>query len=302
MKRATLHRSLPFGAALLLGAAIVHASRQQPAGMQAKPVQGKVHWIEGTMGGNIGVLAGEDGALVVDTYVPGAREALSAAVNAAAGKGVRLVLNTHWHGDHTGNNVVWGGAATVLAHENVRRRLAGDSAIGGSVEDRPEPLALPIVTFEDGVGLHVAGENVRVRHYAAAHTDGDSVVFFEGSKVVHMGDLYFNGRFPFIDLASGGSVEGMIAAVGEILDGEDLEDGWILIPGHGPLAKKTDLERYHAMLQETSGLVREALATGKSLDEMKKEALLDAWKEWSWQFIDSNRYLEILVQGLSQKR
>jgi glyoxylase-like metal-dependent hydrolase (beta-lactamase superfamily II) len=260
--------------------------------MKAQPVQGKVQWIEGAMGGNIGLLAGDDGAFLIDTYVANQREELRKAVEAAAGKAPRIVLNTHWHPDHTGNNAVWGGTATVLAQENVRVRLSG--AGGGTA------AGLPIVTFDDGIGLHMNGEDIRVRHYAEAHTDGDSAVFFEGSKVLHTGDLFFNGRFPFIDLESGGSVEGMIAAVGELL--EAIDSSWKVIPGHGPLATRADLEKYGKMLTETSDLVRKALAAGKNLEQIKKEDLLAPWKDWSWQFISSERFLETLVGDLSIHR
>jgi glyoxylase-like metal-dependent hydrolase (beta-lactamase superfamily II) len=288
----TLHRSLPFAAALLLGASATVGSLQQGGAMQAKPAQGKVQWIEGTMGGNIGVLTGEEGALVVDTYIAGGREPLVAAVTAAAEKGVRLVLNTHWHGDHTGNNAVWGDTATVLAHENVRVRLVA----GGRNGEPADPATLPLVTYQDGVALHVAGEDVRVRHFANAHTDGDSVVWFETSKVLHTGDLFFRDRFPFVDLSSGGSVTGLIAAVRELLVG--LDESWVVIPGHGPLAKKEDLSRYLAMLEETSGLVKEALEAGRTLDQMKEEGILAPWKDWSWQFVDSDRFLTTLVESL----
>ncbi len=300
MNRIGSRTLLPVSAALLLCGSAVYGWRQQPAGMQAQAVQGKVQWIEGTMGGNIGLLVGTDGAFVIDTYVANQRDALVAAVETAAGKAPRIVLNTHWHPDHTGNNPVWGGTSTVLAHENVRTRLLASTGAPGGAAAKPEAAGLPIVTFADGVGLHLAGEEVRVRHFADAHTDGDSAVFFDGSKVLHTGDIYFNGRFPFIDLASGGSVEGMIAAVGELLGAIDAS--WKVIPGHGPLATRADLEVYAKMLADTSGLVREALAAGKTLDKMKQEDLLAPWKAWSWQFITSDRFLETLVNGLSNRR
>jgi glyoxylase-like metal-dependent hydrolase (beta-lactamase superfamily II) len=256
-----------------------------------------VSWLEGTKGGNIAISSGPHGAIVIDTYVPNAKEQLEKAVADSVGElPVRLVLNTHWHGDHTGNNASYGKHATIVAHDNVRRRLLGDHSMGGRTAQGTLPAALPLVTFAEDLSFHLNGERVRIHHFPAAHTDGDSAAFFEGSKVLHTGDLFFNGLFPFIDLDSGGSVDGYVAAVEALLD--ELPGDWTVIPGHGPLASKTDLEFFLEMLQQTRGLVKESLEAGLKLEDMKAQDLLEPWKQWSWGFISVDSFLETLVRGL----
>ena len=297
MNALTPSRALPIAFFALLGVGLALKPSQQAAPYEAEPVSGNVHWIEGAMGGNVAVSVGADGAFVIDCYVPNAKEAYEKAVASTIGEAeVRMVLNTHWHGDHTGNNASFGKEATILAHENVRRRLVGDTSIEGRTQQGTPPAALPTLTYENGVTLHLNGERVRVQHFANGHTDGDSVAFFEGSQVLHMGDLFFNGRFPYIDLDSGGSVDGYIEAVEAVR--EQVSADWTLIPGHGGLAKKADLEAFLAMLKEARGLVKESLEGGLTLEEMKSEDLLGHLKDWEWGFIKRDGFLEILVRSL----
>jgi glyoxylase-like metal-dependent hydrolase (beta-lactamase superfamily II) len=201
------------------------------------------------------------------------------------------VLNTHWHGDHTGGNAFFGRKASIIAHENVRKRLA-DKA------ETPKE-ALPVVTFEQGVSVHFNGEEIKVIHLPPGHTDGDSVVHFTRSKVVHLGDQFFNRRFPFIDLGSGGDVEGYVKNVGHILD--HLPEGVHIIPGHGALATREDLELFYTMLKETTGMIRKAIADGKTLAQVKAAGVPEAYKDWGAGFINTSRYLEIVYNSLSQK-
>jgi glyoxylase-like metal-dependent hydrolase (beta-lactamase superfamily II) len=280
-----------------LGLGAWSTTRQDPAQaeVRAHAAAGAVHMLEGA-GGNIGVSAGADGVLIVDDQFAQLAPKIQSALDAldGAGKGApRFVLNTHFHGDHTGSNAIFGRQGSIVAHENVRRRLQE----GGGGNPPMEPAGLPIVTFAEGLSVHFNGEEVRVRHYPAAHTDGDSAVFFEGSKVAHLGDLFFNGRFPFVDLDSGGSVAGLTRAIESIL--AELPADAKVIPGHGPLASKGDLERYRDMLVKTQALVKEALAAGDGVQQMVSNGLLAEYESWSWAFVDTKKYLETLVRDQS---
>jgi len=288
MHRSVPRWTLPLAFGTLLASAALTSRVQDQGGLKVHEVAGNVSYIEGERGGNVGVTVGDDGVFVIDTYIP-VPEHLEA-VERVSKQPVRVVLNTHWHGDHTGNNAAYGERSTIVAHANVRERLLADG------KGRP---TLPMVTFEDGLTLHLNGEDVSVRHFAAAHTDGDSVAIFPESKVVHMGDLFFNGRFPYIDLDSGGSVPGFVAAVAEML--ESIPEDYHIIPGHGPLASIADLRAYHAMLVATTDLVAAALKEGKSAGDMLADGLLAEYEEWSWGFITTERYLAILTRGLSGK-
>jgi cyclase len=284
-----------------LGLAAWSTARQNPAQAEVKvtPVAGSVHFLEGA-GGNIGVSSGADGVLIVDDQFAELAPKIQAALDklAGAGKGApRFVLNTHFHGDHTGSNAIFGRNAPIVAHENVRKRLVK----GGGGNPPMEPAGLPVITYSNvnGLSLYFNGEEIRLRHFPAAHTDGDTVVWFSASKVMHMGDLFFNGRFPVVDVDSGGSVEGLTRAVTYIL--ESLEPDAKIIPGHGPLATKTDLERYHAMLVDTQALVKEALAAGDGVEAMLSNGLLKDYESWSWAFVDTRKFLETLVREQTQK-
>lgn len=286
MKR-SLRWTLPasFGSLLLLGA--WHA--QDPT-LTTHAVAGTVHYLEGS-GGNIGVCIGDDGVFVIDDKFASFAEPIEAAVAALSDEPIRFLLNTHWHGDHTGANAHFGGKGVpILSHENVRVRLAGK-------EDSPA-AALPLLTFDEGLALHLNGERIDVMHFGPGHTDGDSIVVFNESNVVHMGDLFFNGMFPFIDLDSGGDVQGYVDVVGAIA--ESLEDGVRIIPGHGPVSDLATLKEFHAMLTATTQKVAGALAAGKSADEMVAEGLLADYEAWSWRFVDLERFTRTLATSLAK--
>jgi glyoxylase-like metal-dependent hydrolase (beta-lactamase superfamily II) len=261
-------------------------------------VAGPVHMITG-QGGNLGVSAGPDGVLLIDDQfaplAPKIQASLAALAEAAGldSGAPRFLINTHHHGDHTGGNAIFGEAATILAHANVRARLLAPG--------RGEPMVaagLPVVTYADGLSLHFNGEEIRLVHLPRGHTDGDTAVFFTGSKVVHVGDLFFNGRFPFIDIDGGGSIAGYLEGIQLVLDLTDANTRYI--PGHGPLASRADLEALHAMLIDAQGLVRGALAEGKSADDMKAAKLLEKYAAWGWGFVDAGRMIDTLVRGLAE--
>jgi cyclase len=283
-----------------LGHAHGHRAQQDRfAGVEIKThkVAGSVYMLEGA-GGNIGVIAGPDGLLIVDSQFAPLAEKIRAALRQLNPGPLKFVLNTHWHGDHTGSNANFSREAALIAHANVRKRLmAGFKSPQYTVEPAPKE-ALPVITFDTAVYLHFNGEEVRVLHFPAGHTDGDSVIFFTGSNVIHMGDDFFAGRFPFVDLSSGGSVQGLMKNVGDII--AQAPAGVKIIPGHGPISTIEDLRTYHGMLRETTEHVRQRVAQGKTLEQLKAEGLPEKWKEWGTGFIKTEQWIETIHRSLQQ--
>lgn len=267
-------------------------------------VAGTVYMLEGK-GGNIGVSVGEDGIVIVDDQFAPLADKIKAALKGITDKPVRFVINTHYHFDHTGGNAIFQREAPVIAHDKVRKRLASGGTGGnlGSVKMQLKPVAkeaLPVLTFDHEVTIHVNGEDIRVLHYPNGHTDGDSLIFFPTSKVVHMGDDFVTYGFPFIDLAGGGSVEGMIVAAEEVI--ATLPADVKVIPGHGPISTLDDVRKYVTMLKDTRAVVEKAIKQGKTLDQMKQEKMLEPWKKWSGEFVSSDVFLETLYNDLTGKK
>lgn len=252
---------------LLLFAAQLTAQFDEVS-IETTHVNGAVYMLEGR-GGNLAVMTGADGILLVDDQYAPLTDRILAAIRAIDAGPVRFLINTHWHFDHTGGNEQLGGMGSVIvAHDNVRERMSTDqfmAVIDKSIPASPQG-ALPVVTFNDRVVFHFNGEAVTVYHVPRAHTDGDSIIHFPASDVIHMGDNFFNGSYPLVDLGSGGSVSGMIDAVQFALGlcGSDTR----VIPGHGPLANCADLESFGQMLADSTERVRDLVAAGKSLDEI----------------------------------
>jgi cyclase len=269
--------------------------------IKATKVAGNVYMLEGA-GGNIGVSVGDDGLLIVDDQFAPLADKIRAALKGIADKKLKFILNTHWHGDHTGGNVVFGPEATIIAHDNVRKRLATEqkSAVFNTTTPPSPKEALPVITFDQSLSVHFNGEEIRAIHFPHGHTDGDSVIFFSSSNVVHLGDDFFAGRFPFVDLESGGSVEGLVKNIGELV--AKIPPGAKLIPGHGPLSTIDDLKSYHRMLQQTTEIVRQKIAAGKTLDQIKSEGLPDEWKPWGAGFIKTDRWVETIYKSLTAKK
>ncbi len=269
--------------------------------MKATKVAGNVYMLEGA-GGNIGVSVGSDGILIVDDQFAPLADKIRASLKTLGEGKLRFILNTHWHGDHTGGNVAFGPEAPIIAHDNVRKRLATEqkSEFFKSTTPPSPKEALPVITFDQSLSVHFNGEEIRAIHFPNGHTDGDSVIFFTGSNVVHLGDDFFAGSFPFVDLESGGSVEGLAKNIGEII--ARIPAGAKLIPGHGPISTVDDLKAYHRMLLETTDSVRKKIATGKTLEQIKGEGLPEEWKSWGAGFIKTDSWIEIVFRSLSVRK
>ena len=260
------------------------------------PLKGALFMLKGR-GGNVVASVGEDGTLIIDDDYPQYAPAYEKALLNLGMKGApRFVLNTHWHGDHTGSNNYWGErGAAIIAHNNVLQRMSSRQemkAIGQVVEASPR-AALPVVTFEQSLVLHFNKDDIEMQHYPRGHTDGDSIIFFSEENVVHMGDHFFNGAFPFVDLGSGGNVQSYAANVKLVLD--RIGDDTIVVPGHGALANKADLARFHSMIETTSALVQSRLAKGMSKEAIIEQGLGDEWASWGNGFIDEAKWISFIA-------
>jgi glyoxylase-like metal-dependent hydrolase (beta-lactamase superfamily II) len=239
-------------------------------------------------GGNIAVSVGKDGVLIVDDQfeplVPKIREALKKLGNDRP----EFLLNTHYHGDHTGGNAAFAeGGTHIIAHHNVRKRLQGDKG-------------LPVITFDQSLSVHFNGEEIRALHFPNSHTDGDAVILFTGSNVVHTGDLFVTGRFPFVDLNGGGDVEGLVRSIQRLV--REIPAGAKVIPGHGTLSTVEDVRAYLAMLEETVGIVRDRIRQGQSLEQIKAAGLPERWKASGTGFVPTDRWIETIYQSLTRRR
>lgn len=250
--------------------------------LKAVNVSDNVYIVYGA-GGNIGALVGEEGILIIDDQFEPLAPKIEKAVFELANtkQKVSYVVNTHYHGDHTGSNVYFSKSASILAHENVRKRLSVKSKKG-----------LPVITYQNGVKLHLNNQTVHVKHLSSGHTDGDSVVFFEQANVWHLGDLFFNMRFPYIDKKSGGTVSGVISNLSSLLD--EMSDDTSIIPGHGDLTNKAGLQTHLDMILATQKEVMSMKAEGLSLEQVVERGLSEKWKQWHWNFITEERWITTL--------
>lgn len=290
--------SFVFAAALaVLAWHPVSLAQQAASDVSVEALRGPLHLLQGR-GGNVVASVGLDGILLIDNDYAELGPAYEKAIANLTEFGLMpgFVVNTHWHTDHTGNNEYWASrGAVILAHENVRVRMSNPQtieALDRQVEPSPS-MALPLVTFDDSVALHFNGGDIEVQHYPAGHTDGDSVIYYVQDNVVHTGDLYFKDAYPFIDLSSGGSVDGYIANVEAVL--ARVDDGTLIVPGHGDTANKEDFERFLAMLKSTTEAVRSALDKGLSIEEIQKLTLGAKWADWGKGFIDEQAWIATIA-------
>jgi cyclase len=281
----SLHFSLIFIVAIVIAGSA--AAQRKNETIKTVPVAGNIYMLEGG-GGNIGVSVGNDGILIIDDkFAPLASKIRAALTELHPGK-LEFILNTHHHGDHTGGNAPLSEEAHIIAHTNVRARLAeGRSA---------DPAALPVITYDESLSLHFNGEEIKVIHFPHGHTDSDSVVFFTKSNVVHMGDHFFANRFPFIDLDGGGDVKGYTDNVATAL--RNLPSDVTIIPGHGAVSTRKGLQTFHTMLIECTTLVQRQIDEGKDLTAILENGVPAKYDEWGSSFISTDRWLTTLHSGL----
>lgn len=256
--------------------------------------------VGGFSGGNVLVSSGPDGMLIVDDKLQTMSEKLNAALSSVGDASLlKFVLNTHWHFDHTGNNAELGKTATIIAHDNVRRRMSTYQRIDTFQMDLPPApaSALPVITYDRSASVHFNGEELRLIHMPNSHTDTDSVVYFTKSNVLHTGDLFFNGIFPFIDIQNGGDVLSLTANVERLI--LMFPPDVTIVPGHGALAAMDDLKVYLRMLKETTGIVQAHLASGKSLEDIQAAGLPAKWEGYAW-MIDVPTFISIIHASLAK--
>jgi glyoxylase-like metal-dependent hydrolase (beta-lactamase superfamily II) len=297
MKRSVVAISM-----VLAGVAVAQEPDWSKVEVKVVPVAGGVSMLVG-QGGNIGVTSGKDGIFLIDDQFEPLLPKIRAAVKTLGDGPIRFVVNTHFHGDHTGSNAkLYESGAVIIAQENVRKRL-GMERINPNTKERTPPKppeAWPLVTYASGVNLYLNGDELEVIHMARAHTDGDSVIRFKKANVVHMGDTFFNGIYPFIDVDAGGSIDGIIAAADKVL--AMVDDKTKIIPGHGALGTKADLQTYRNVMAGIRDRVKALIAQGKTLDQIvaaKPSAQWDA--TWGKGFLGPDVFLSFVHRSLTEK-
>jgi cyclase len=271
--------------------------------VEAIKVSGNVYMLTGA-GGNIGVSAGKDGVLLIDASYAPLSEKIKAAIGTFNSKPTRFVVTTHWHQDHSGGNENLAREGAILvAHENVRNRLGSEQFVeffNRKIPPMPES-ALPIITFSRDISFHLNEDDIFIFNIAPSHSDGDAIVHFRRSGVIHTGDLYFNGLYPFIDLSAGGSVDGVIAVIKQIIDLCDSNTK--VIPGHGPLSDKAGLETYLKMLVAIRDNIASEIKAGKTLDEVIASKPTREYDPiWGKGFLKPEQFVKIVYGSLLMKR
>lgn len=295
-------KALLLGSTLTLGlyaTASMAQGRFDDVEIKTEQLRDNVYVLFGA-GGNIGVSAGADGVFVIDDQFAELSERIVAAIREFSDEPIRFLVNTHWHGDHSGGNENFATDhdTLIFAHDNVRVRLEQGLDRGDGRVTPPAPeAALPVVTFSETNTFHLNGEAVRAIHIEHAHTDGDAIVHFTGSNVIHMGDTFFNGFYPFIDIQSGGNVSGVIKAADTALALAGSETK--IIPGHGPVSNIDDLRAYRDMLVDVRDKVAGMVKQGKSLDDIKAAGVSAAYDEkWGGGFINPERFVTAIYESL----
>jgi glyoxylase-like metal-dependent hydrolase (beta-lactamase superfamily II) len=281
-------------AAILLSLAALAATAAEEPSVSTTRINDSLYLLQGR-GGNVVASVGGDGVLLVDDDYSQFAPAYDKAVKAITDEDVRFVVNTHWHGDHTGSNEYWGKReALIVAHDNVRKRLSTlqVNKFFGRETPPSDPAAWPLATYGDSMALHLNGNSIELQHYPRGHTDGDTVVFFATDNVVHMGDHFFKDRFPFVDIGSGGHAGNFAANVKSVLD--RIDGNTVIVPGHGTLANRADLERYYQMLVETRAEVGAMKSAGKSLEQAQAQGLDERWESWGAGFINEENWISFL--------
>lgn len=295
-------RRLSLFAAALLCTAIGPVAAQQDFSkveVKAQPLAPGIAVLFGA-GGNIGVSHGPDGTVLIDDQFAPLTPKIQAAVAGLGASPVKYLINTHWHFDHSGGNENFGNAgALILAHDHVRDRMSTEQKTRFGTTPPSPPKALPVITYHDGISLHLNGDRVRTMHLKHAHTDGDSVVMWEKTNVIHMGDTFFHQvTLPFIDLDSGGSAKGLLEGITKVLT--MIDDKTVVIPGHGPVATKADLTAYRDMLASVIASVEAAKAAGKALPEIQAMKPAAKWDTNPNAFIKGDDFVATVFASLDR--
>ena len=275
-------------------------SAEEAPSVTTTALKGSLYLLQGR-GGNVLASVGEDGILIIDDDYTNYALAYQDALDELAGSDAtpRFLINTHWHFDHTGGNTYWGErGAVIVAHNNVRQRMSTRQemkAFNRVIEPSPA-AALPVVTYGDSLVLHFNKDDIEVQHFPTGHTDGDSIVFFAGENVVHMGDHFFKDGFPFVDLGSGGNALGYAENIAAVL--ARVDEQTVVVPGHGDISGKEDLQRYHHMLTTTIALVRAGLEEGKSAEQIAADGLGEEWVSWGSGFINEQTWISFIAGSL----
>ena len=278
----------------------VHAQGDEQATFASTKITDQLYMLSsktGFVGGNIGVSIGNDGVVIIDNGMPTVLEKLRVEIGKLTDQPIDYLINTHIHGDHIGNNAAFGAdGARIISHDNLRAALL-KNGVGNTDKfvAAPEP-ALPVITFSDKMTLNLNGDALKIIHLKSAHTNGDSIIFFQNANVLHTGDILFNQRFPYIDYSNGGSLDGVIAALTEILTYGD--ENTKIIPGHGPMASKQDIKTTIAMLEDTKQLVALLITEGKSDEEIITANPLEKYEDYSWSFITTERMTQQIITAL----
>ncbi|TYP96729.1 glyoxylase-like metal-dependent hydrolase (beta-lactamase superfamily II) [Tenacibaculum adriaticum] len=254
-------------------------------------------------GGNIGLFVGEDGVFMIDDQFARLTPKILSAIKKITNTPVKYLINTHWHGDHTGGNANMTKEGTIIvSHENVRKRMSVDNVVRGKKRPASPKAALPIITFTNDIMLHLNGEDILVSHVHNAHTDGDAHIYFTKSNVIHMGDTYFQGKFPYIDIDSGGSIDGYITSAEKAIRLAD--DETVIIPGHLNLSNKKELIAFKEMLVILRDRVQKEIASGKSLEEVKnnKNITKEFEKDYNWSFINDEKIRVSIYKSLKKSK
>ena len=272
---------------------------QQPqAQFTLTPVSGQIYLLQGD-GGNIGIMADPAGVFMIDSMYQRSAEKIRAAIKSLpGGDKVRFLVNTHYHSDHADGNLAFGPEAIIFSHENVRSILAKPQDLLGQKSNAYPPSGLPEVTYSDKLNLYVGNEQIRLVHYPHAHSNGDTVVYFDKLRVVHMGDMFFHGMFPFMDVTNGGDIENWVRQLDTILS--SLPADVKIIPGHGPLVGITELKAFRQMLYDSADVVRKQMQDGKTLEQIKAAGLPERFAPWTKGFFTTPQWLELVYQSLKK--
>ena len=286
---------------MIAGAPAMAQSDMSDVEITTVPVADNIYMLIGA-GGNIGLCVGDDSVFMIDDQFAPLTDKIMAAVRELSDKPVKVLLNTHWHFDHTGGNEHFGNmGATIIAHDNVYARMSTEQKTPFSVEVTPPspPAALPVITYAENATIHLCGYTIRAQRVGPAHTDGDTVVHFVEADVYHMGDIFFNGLYPFIDKDSGGDVDGVIEAAKSYA--ASMSSTTKVIPGHGPLATREDLATYADVIETIRDRVAAAIADGKSATEIEAmQVTQDFDAKWGGGFLSPAAFTALMVRGLSE--